>query len=125
MKLNISRAQEQKKGMLGGNKGVSFKLDCHLKATEAEQKLIENYNVRLFTLIWKNTPDGKAPHINVSEHINGQRFSRDTLGEIAKLENEIVEACKAFNLILVGMQAYGGEETIDLQPPDIDDPETA
>lgn len=79
MKLEISRGQEQKKGMLGGNKGVSFKLDCCLKATEDEQRLIEYYNVRLFTLVWKDTPEGKAPRLNVSELITGRIFRGDTL----------------------------------------------
>lgn len=117
MKLKITRSQEQKKGILGGNKGVNFKFDCRLELIKADENLIEHYNVRTFTLLWKDTPEGKTPRLNVADIINGRTFNSETLGEAAKLETDIIEACKAFNQILISMQIYGGEQIIDLQPP--------
>lgn len=121
MRLNIIRSQEQKKGMLGGNKGVNFKLSCHLDISNTEENLIDYYNARQFTLLWKDTQEGKAPLLDVSQLINKRSFTGDTLNYVVTLEKDIIDACQSFKQLLMDMQNYGGIETVNIElSPDND-----
>ena len=117
MNLTISRSQEDKTGVLGGYKGKTFKADFKLETTAEERRLIEDYAVQNHTLVWRDTPDGKVAHLKVSDLTKGHRYKDDNFGNVAKMEDSIISACKAFNILLLGMQSYNGKDTVDLQPP--------
>ena len=43
MKLYIRRNQEEKKGLFGGHKGMTFLLSCRVELSSEESSLIEKY----------------------------------------------------------------------------------
>lgn len=116
MNLTINRNQEDKTGLLGGYKGKTFKVEFKLETTPEERRMVDDYALQNHTLVWRDTPEGKTPQLKASDLLTGYRYKDDNFGNVTKMEVSIIEACKAFNTLLLGLQAYNGKEIIDLQP---------
>lgn len=114
MKLIINRSQTEKKGMLGGHKGVAFTLRYRLELTPDEQALVEKYKLEYYPLTWKATPSGeRQPDDTIASLTLG---SAQTLTDVTTLLNneEIVKkACDSLPPLFEVARSFGGDEVIE------------
>ena len=126
MKLLIRR--DQRDGLLGK---VIFQLDVRAELNDEERKRITRYKLGKELLYVKNempNVDGGTlkgfgklllAHalnitVSVNDLANGKRIECKDILEMLSAEEQIREAARNFNSILVAAAHFGGEEVVDL-----------
>jgi hypothetical protein len=114
VKLIISRSQAEKKGMLGGHKGVEFTLRYRLELTPDEQQLVERYKLDFYPLTWKSTPTGeRQPDDMISTMVQGRSETLTDVTTLLKNEEIIKNACDMLPPLFEVVRSFGGDEVID------------
>lgn len=115
MKLIIKRNQKERKGMLGGHKGMTFLLSCRVELVPEDQALINKYKVEDHPLTYKVYRDGtKVPDIKIGSLVRGVNYELEDVATLLSNEEIIKGACKDFKTLLLVMASFGGEEIIEL-----------
>lgn len=114
MKLKIQRDQEQKKGLLGGNKGIEFTVKCQVKLTSEEETLIEKAQVGDYTLV-TFVPQGWDSELTftVNDIVNGKTFREKNVSKLLDLEEQVIKGCNNLKALLKVIASFGGEEIIE------------
>lgn len=114
MKLIINRSQAEKKGMLGGHKGVEFTLRYRLELTPDEQALVEKYKLQFYPLTWKTMPTGeRQPDDTISGMLQGQAQTLTDVTTLLKNEEIVKSACDTLPPLFDVVRSFGGDEVID------------
>jgi hypothetical protein len=114
LKLIINRSQTEKKGMLGGHKGVEFTLRYRLELTPDEQALVERYKLDFYPLTWKSTPTGeRQPDDMISTMVQGRSETLTDVTTLLKNEEIIKSACDTLPPLFDVVRSFGGDEVID------------
>lgn len=113
MKLIIQRNQRERKGLLGGHRGMSFILSCRVELTKDEQALIDKYQVGYYTLTYKEREGQQIPSLTIQDLLRGVNYEIDDVGTLLNNEEVIKEACQDFKNLLVVMESFGGEEVYE------------
>ncbi|MFH1059192.1 MAG: hypothetical protein V1797_11025 [Pseudomonadota bacterium] len=114
MKLIIKRGQRDKKGLLGGHKGVSFALECRVELTDIEKDLVNRYKAMDYVLTYREDREGKKiPGLRVSNMLAGVQQEIDDVATLLGNEDVIKGACQEFKNLLSIMASFGGEEVIE------------
>ena len=115
MKLYIRRSQEDKKGVLGGHKGVTFDVEFRLELTPEENALVEKYKYQKEALTTRQDTDGDdvAWH-TVSDLMNGVSVPSSSITTILHNEQLIKDACENLKQTLDVMSTFGGEDVVDI-----------
>lgn len=118
MKLKIRREQEQKKGLMGGNKGIEFKLDCRVELSPEESALVEkakagDYVLTTYTRFETKREDIKSA-LTVNDLVNGMNSRVTDVQKLLGLEEEIKIGCQNFKSLLQVIGSFGGEEVIEI-----------
>lgn len=113
MRLIIKRDQEQKKGILGGNKGIDFKLHCQVELTPEESALIEKAKVGEYMLA-EYTNNGVDLTLRVDGLTQGITSTVPDVQKLLGLEDEIKNGCQNLKSLLQVIGSFGGEEVIEI-----------
>ncbi len=114
MKLIINRSQAEKKGMLGGHKGVEFTLSYRLDLTPDEQVLVEKYKLHFYPLTWKTTPTGeRQPDDVISTMVQGRSETLTDVTTLLKNEEIVKNACDMLPPLFDVVRSFGGDEVIE------------
>lgn len=113
MQLTIRRDQADIKGLLGGHKGVRFKLEARATISDDEKSLIERYRVgdQILCAIELSGSSGGALFVSISKLTSGFSHETEDLGDLLVLESKLKEACVSLKQHLEVMRHFGGEET--------------
>jgi hypothetical protein len=115
MKLKITRDQEQKKGLLGGNKGIEFTLECQVDLTEEEKALVDKAKIGEYILTkYRPHEDGMELPLTVNDLINGVASRVKNVQKLLGLEEEIISGCENLKSLLAVISTFGGEEIIEI-----------
>ena len=113
MKLFIRRNQEEKRGMLGGYKGMSFLLTARLELTADEKALIEKYK-QWDTVVHSYESDNGVPvDWTLRSMISGRSVSCDGVVPLIESEDNIKNSCNNLKILLEVMDTFGGEQIIE------------
>lgn len=118
MKLKIRREQEQKKGLLGGNKGLEFKLHCQVELTPEENALVEKAKVGEYVLtkytLFEDKGGGYEAELKVSSLVGGMTSTVTDVQKLLGLEDEVKSGCQNLKSLLEVISSFGGEEVIEI-----------
>lgn len=116
MKLKIWREQEEVKGLLGGSKGITFKLTAQVQISDEERALIKKYGLDaddIATYPTKTSGGGTIKAVITLNHlINGAEMTGDFYSMVNR-EADIKEGCSDFISVLRAMSAFGGHEEFE------------
>lgn len=118
MELKIRREQEQKKGFLGGNKGIEFKLRCKVELTPEENALVEkakvgDYVLTTYTLFEDRKGDYET-ELTVNDLVHGMTSTVTDVQKLLGLEEEVKNGCQNLKSLLQVISSFGGEEVIEI-----------
>ncbi|MBI4800410.1 MAG: hypothetical protein HY794_17100 [Desulfarculus sp.] len=114
MKLIIERNQREKKGLLGGYKGVAFSLACKLELSPEEKDLVDRYIVGNYTLTYRTLSDGTQEAENTLNGLMaGGYMELEDVATLLHNEEVIKDACQKFKILLEVMKTFGGQEVIE------------
>jgi hypothetical protein len=112
MKLTIRRDQADVRGLLGGHKGVKFKLSAKVDISGEERGLIDRYKVGEYVLASYEL--GSQPTlITVSGIIGGRSIETESITKLLELEDTVKQGCQNLKTLLTVMATFGGEEVIE------------
>lgn len=117
MKLEIWRDQSDVKGMLGGHKGVSFKLVTRVQVSPAEAALIAKYKVGDDILVTYELPGQNRDvtfTISISQLMAGYTVNTRDIATMIELEENIRSRCANLKNWLHVMTTFGGYETVEI-----------
>jgi hypothetical protein len=107
MKLVINRSQADKKGMMGGHKGVTFTLSTRITFSPEESELLEHYKLWQYPLFSR----GPLP-VTIRQIADGDVQIVDNV-EILLANEEIVKrALDHVPPLLDVLRSFGGEEVV-------------
>jgi hypothetical protein len=112
MKLVIERDQEQRRGMLGGNKGVAFTLSYRLELTEEEEELVERYRLMDYPLTWRNVSGTRTPDDTIGNMVQGRTQTVSDVMTLMRNEEIVKDACDSLPVLFSVVTTFGGSETI-------------
>jgi hypothetical protein len=110
MKLIMKRDQKDEKGVFGGDKGVTFILNCRVELDPMEQELVAKYKAYDQVLLHKGSE--KISNLTVTNMINGVTEEFSDMGTMIKNEEVIKKACESFKNRLLVMATFG-EQVIE------------
>lgn len=113
MRLVINRSQEQKKGMLGGNKGVEFTLRYRLELTQEEQNLVSTYKLESYPLTFVTVQGTRVPDDTISNLTAGRSQTVTDVTTLLRNEDVIKGACDSLPPLFDVVRSFGGDEVID------------
>ncbi len=114
MKLIINRSQADKKGMLGGHKGVEFTLSYRLVLTADEQGLVDRYKLQFYPLTWTTGPSGeRQPGDTIATMIQGQSQTVTDVTTLLNNEEVVKSACDKLPPLFEVVRSFGGDEVIE------------
>jgi len=114
MKLIIKREQAEKRGLLGGHKGMRFLLAFRVELTPEEKDLVTKYRAEDTPLIFATDKAGNSyPKYTVKNLIQGSNEIADDVTILLNYEEELKKACQTFKTLLEVMASFGGEETFE------------
>jgi len=114
MQLAIIRDQADKRGMLGGHKGVNFSLYYELRLTEHERQLVERYRLGTYALTFQTLRGQEMPGTTVAQAMQGQMRTMESVAVLVKNEKVIKEAVEDFKILLDVASTFGGEDVIEI-----------
>lgn len=113
MKLTLIRDQSAKTGLLGGHKGMRFKLDAQLVLTPGEQELVKQYRMEN-TLLCSNDENSKSDlPIFLDTLTSGTSLEMDSVVRLLRKEAEIKDGCERFKTLLAVMASFGGQQVFE------------
>jgi hypothetical protein len=114
VKLIINRSQTDKKGMLGGHKGVDFTLRYRLELTDEERALVDKYKLHFYPLTWGTTSTGeRRPNDTISSMIEGRSQTLTDVTTLIGNEEVIKNACDQLPPLFAIARSFGGDEVIE------------
>lgn len=114
MKLIINRSQTEKKGMLGGHKGVAFTLRYRLVLTPEEEALVEKYKLEFYPVTWATTPTGeRQPDDTIQNMIEGRAQTLTDVTTLINNEEIVKRACDALPELFSVARSFGGDEVVE------------
>lgn len=118
MKLVIRREQEQKKGLLGGNKGIEFKLHCKVELTPEESALVEKAQVGDYVLTtytaFEHKKGDMETELTVNNLVQGMLSRVTDVQKLLRLEEEVKAGCRNMKDLFEVIQSFGGEEVVEI-----------
>ena len=112
MKLMIRRDQADVKGLLGGHKGVKFKLSAKADVSAEELALIDRYKVSEYVLAAYEV-NNQPMLVTVSGIIGGRSIETESITKLLELEETVKAGCQNLKTLLAVMATFGGEEVIE------------
>lgn len=117
MKLIIRREQAEKKGLLGGNKGMEFRLNCQVELSPEENVLVEKAKVGDYVLttytIFENKRGGTESELTVNNLIRGMTSVVMDVQKLLDLEDQVKNGCANLKSLLSVIESFGGEEIVE------------
>ena len=110
MKLIMKRDQRDEKGVFGGDKGVTYILNCRVELDPGEQEMVSTYKAYDQVLIHKGSE--KISELTIANLINGITEEFSDMGTMIKNEEVIKNACESFKNRLLVMETFG-EQVIE------------
>ena len=119
MKLRLTRAQQDQKGIFGGHKGVNFSLNYKLDISPEEKQLVDRYKVAEFVVhkyeVGRSSQgEPWTQNIRVQDLVNGGSISLRDFGEVTGAQSAIVSGAKTLKGLIEQMHKFGGEEVIEI-----------
>lgn len=117
MKLEIWRDQNDVKGLLGGHKGVNFKLVTRVQLSPEEIALISKYKVGDEVLVTYQLPGHREDiqfHITVNQLMAGYTENTRDVATMIELEDAIKSRCANLKNWLLVMATFGGYEAVEI-----------
>jgi hypothetical protein len=115
MRLIVSRSQQDIKGMLGGHKGVQFRLSCRLQLTQEEAEIVHRYSLATYTV----TTRGGMPR-TISSFLQGESQVVSDVMTLVRNERIIKEACDNLPVLFDVCRSFGGDEVVEYPRSDAD-----
>jgi hypothetical protein len=113
MRLIINRRQADVKGLLGGNKGVSFTLSYRLELNAEERGLVERYKLQNYALTWTSGPQGRIPDDTIANMTTGRSQTLNDVTTLLRNEDIVKDACDNLILLFKVCRNFGGDEIVD------------
>ena len=113
MRLIINRSQQDKKGMLGGHKGVEFTLSYRLELTDEESQLVQHYRLENYAVTTKKSDGVSMPDDTISNMVAGRTQTVSDVGTLLHNEDIVKSACDALPGLFMVVRTFGGDEVID------------
>lgn len=107
MQLIISRSQADKKGMLGGHKGVSFSLRTRVEFTQEEQQLLDHYKMWDYSLFSR----GAMP-VTIRHLAQGDTQTVENVEILLRNEEIVKSALDQIPPLLAVLRSFGGDEVV-------------
>src|SRR5881398_3033008 len=108
MRLIIHRNQADRKGMLGGHKGVAFTLSTRLEFTDEEQQLLDHYKMWDYGLFNR----GQLP-VTIRQLTQGDTQTMDDVEILLGNEDVVKRALDQVPPLLSVLRSFGGDEVIE------------
>ncbi|MDQ3153257.1 MAG: hypothetical protein M3R63_16590 [Actinomycetota bacterium] len=115
MKLVIQRDQADRRGVLGGHKGVDFSLSYRLQLSSDEAELVKRYKLDDHWLGTWQFNGQEVPISTVAQATRGSGMQWPSVVSLIERERELKRACRNFKTLLEVASTFGGEEIIDIQ----------
>lgn len=113
MRLVINRNQTAMKGMLGGNKGVSFTLSYQLQLTEGEAALVQQYKLMDYPVTYKTIQGTQVPDDTIGNMVAGRSQTLTDVTTLIRNEEIVKSACDSLPALFEVVSTFGGQEVID------------
>lgn len=125
MKLYIRRMQSEKKGLLGGHKGMAFKLYAKVELSDIDNNIVEKYKLGEYVVAKYKIPNfqitDKYPDPFLERHIYTQSIIKGCeteevkdVRELLELEENIKAGCRGMKQLLQVATSFGGEEMFEI-----------
>jgi hypothetical protein len=109
MRLSIKRSQADKRGMLGGHKGVTFTLACKVEFTSEERELLDHYKMWEYSLFTR----GPGIPVTISTLAQGDTQTVENVEVLLANEGVVKRGLDQIPPLLEVLRSFGGEETIE------------
>lgn len=117
MRLIVQRSQADKKGMLGGHKGVEFSLYSKVEFDDEERKLLDHYMMWSYSLFSR----GQLP-ITIRNLADGDSQTVGNVEILLSNENIVKQSLDKVPALLDVLRSFGGREVIEYpRATDLDD----
>jgi hypothetical protein len=113
MRLVVERNQQALKGMLGGNKGVSFTLAYRLELTPEEQELVRQYKLESYPVTFHTVQGARLPDDTIASMMQGASQTLTDVTTLVRNESIVKDACDALPTLFEVVRTFGGREVID------------
>jgi hypothetical protein len=113
MRLVIQRNQQAVKGMLGGNKGVSFTLAYRLELTPEEQELVRQYKLESYPVTWHTVQGTRLPDDTIGSMTQGTSQTLTDVTTLVRNEDIVKDACDSLPTLFEVVRTFGGSEVIE------------
>lgn len=114
MQLEISRSQEDYKGLLGGHKGVTFTLSYRLRLSQQEQEIVEQYNLGEYAVTWqRDAQNVRRPDDTINNMLAGRVVRRQDVTTVISSEAIVKDACDELPALFDFCRSFGGTEIIE------------
>lgn len=112
MELHVRRDQQAVKGMLGGDKGVSFTLSYQLVLSDEEAKLVEKYKLSNYPLTWRSVQGTRVSDDTIASMVRGVSTTLQDVTTLVKNEDVVKDACDVLPVLFDVVRTFGGSEVI-------------
>jgi hypothetical protein len=119
VKLIIRRSQSEDRGFLGGDKGMTFKLEAWAQLNEDETALMNRYkgaSTTLLAVIKDVHPKQLVTPVSPGSLVAGQVFQCKDVLTLVEAEAQIKQGCEQFRILLDVMASFGGVEHFEFSP---------
>lgn len=106
--MSIKRSQADKRGVLGGHKGVTFTLSCKVEFTSEERELLDHYKMWEYSLF---TQTGLP--VTISKLAQGDTQTVENVEVLLANEGVVKRGLDQIPPLLEVLRSFGGEETIE------------
>lgn len=110
MRLIIERSQADKKGILGGHKGVAFTLLTHVEFDERERQLLDHYKMWEYSLFTRGS--GQLP-VTIRNLTDGDLQTVDNVEVLLNNENIVKRSLDQVPPLLSVLGSFGGREVVE------------
>lgn len=112
MRLIITRRQADKKGMLGGHKGVTFTLATRVEFTAEERQLLDHYKMWTYSLFNR----GGIP-VSLGQLAQGDTQTVENVEILLANEQIVKSALDQVPPLLEVLRSFGGDDVIEYPRP--------
>jgi hypothetical protein len=115
LKLVIRRTQEDKKGVFGGSKGITFSSTCTAAISPEDKAVLERARVMDY-VVYERTLKS-SDHIikyTAKQLTDGIVITSGNVGELLAFEDAIKESASNLKTLIRIINTFGGEEVIEV-----------
>ena len=115
MQLIMKKNQKDIKGMLGGQKAVTFIIEARVKLEDDESALCKKYfpqNEVIST--WVRPSDQAKTEVTIGKLLNGYTYSCTRLDDILSAREVLIGATQTLHEYFEAASTFGGEERIEI-----------